>query len=310
MKVLITGATGLVGQAIIGVLHAKGVTVNYLTTRKEKITSLDKLQGFYWNPGTGVVDPESFREVQAIINLAGAPIAKRWTRAYKERILQSRINSLSTLRKALQKTDCSGIQSFISASGIGGYPSSLSRLYDESETEVDNSFLGEVVQAWEAAADALNVFDFSVAKVRIGIVLSTRGGALPKLAAPIKNFVGAPLGNGKQWQSWIHLEDLAQLFVFLLENKLEGTFNGVAPNPVIHTKLIKAIAKVLHKPLWLPNIPGFALRALLGEMACLPLASHRVNSKKIQEKGFYFQYPNIGAALENLYSHTKAQPAF
>lgn len=301
MKVLITGATGLVGQAITKVLHAKGVTVHYLTTRKEKITTSEKLQGFYWNPSTAAIDLDCFTQVQAIINLAGAPIAKRWTAAHKQRVLQSRINSLRTLREALEKIDPSSIQSFITASAIGIYPHSPSTFYDETETEVDDSFLGQVVNAWEAEADTLKVFGMPVAKVRIGLVLSTQGGALPQMVTPIKNFVGAPLGSGQQWQSWIHSEDLAQLFVFLLENKLQGIFNAVAPNPVTHTKLTKTLASILHRPLWLPNIPEVVLKAVLGDMAYLLLASQRVSSKKIEAKGFSFQYPNIRAALEQLF---------
>lgn len=301
MKVLITGATGLVGQAITKVLHAKGVTVHYVTTQKEKIIRSEKLRGFYWNPSTAAIDLECFTKVQAIINLAGAPIAKRWTATHKQEVLQSRINSIRTLRVALETIGPSSIQSFISASAIGIYPNSPSTFYDESETKVDNSFLGQVVKAWEAEADTLKAFAIPITKVRIGLVLSTQGGALPQMATPVTYYVGAPLGSGQQWQSWIHIEDLAQLFVFLLENKLRGTFNAVAPNPVTHTKLTKTLASVLHKPLWLPNIPKVVLRAVLGEMAYLLLASQRVSSKKIEDKGFYFQYPNIRAALEQLF---------
>lgn len=305
MKVLITGATGLVGQAITRVLHAKGIAVHYLTTRKEKITASENLQGFYWNPNTGAIDLACFSKVSAIINLAGAPIAHRWTAAYKKKILQSRVDSLKTLWNALEKIDTSHLHSFVSASAIGLYPSSLFRFYEEDETEVDNSFLGEVVQQWEAQAELFKGFAIKVAKVRIGLVLSNQGGALPKIAAPVKNFVGAPLGSGEQWQSWIHIEDLARLFVFLLENKLQGTFNGVAPRPVTNSKMTKVLAQVLHKPLWLPHVPKWALRTLLGEMASLLLASHQVSSKKIEKSGFHFQYPHIRTALEHLYSPTK-----
>lgn len=301
MKVLLTGATGLVGQAITRVLHAKGIAVHYLTTRKEKIIRSEKLQGFYWNPNTGELDTKSFTNVHAIVNLAGAPIAKRWTKSHKQKVLQSRIHSLTTLKHAMEKAEVSTVQSLISASAIGIYPNSLSRLYDEGETEVDDSFLGEVVQQWEAQVDTFTSVVPYVSKVRIGIVLSTQGGALPQIATPVKNGVGAPLGSGKQWQSWIHIEDLAQMFVFLLEHKLQGTFNGVAPHPVTNATLTQALAKVLHKPLWLPAVPKWALRAILGEMAYLLLASQRVSSKKIEEKGFRFQYPSILSALEQLY---------
>ncbi|MDC6367382.1 MULTISPECIES: TIGR01777 family oxidoreductase [Flavobacteriaceae] len=302
MKVLITGATGLVGKAITKILHERGISVNYLTTNKEKIVSGEDFQGFYWNPAENEIDLECFANVGAVINLAGSPIAKRWTDDYKQNVLNSRINSLTTLYNGLRKIDSSQVSSFISASAIGIYPNSQTHYYEESEKSVDDSFIGEVVKKWENSIDTFKDFNLLVAKVRIGIVLSAEGGALPKIAKPVKNFVGAPLGSGKQWQSWIHIEDLAQLFVYILMNRLKGTFNGVSPNPVTNAKLTRQLGKVLNRPILLPNVPKFILSAILGEMSYLLFASQRVSSKKIEKKGFNFLYPNIGLALENLYS--------
>ncbi|RDY60922.1 TIGR01777 family oxidoreductase [Flagellimonas nanhaiensis] len=302
MKVLIAGATGLVGKAITKALQEQGASVNYLTTRKEKIVSSPNYQGFYWNPATGEIDLDCFDQVDAIINLAGASIASRWTQDYKKEILVSRINSLQTLYKGLKKIDSSRITQFVSASAIGIYPNSLSNFYGENEKSVDNSFVGEVVQKWEEEVNSFKDFDINVAKIRIGIVLSTEGGALPKMAQPIQNFVGASLGSGNQWQSWIHIEDLTQIFVFVLENKLKGTYNAVSPNPVTNTKMTKQLAKVLNRPLLLPKVPRFLLKSILGEMSYLLCASQRVSSKKLEKKGFVFQYPNIRSALEQLYS--------
>lgn len=309
MRVLITGATGLVGQAITKVLHSKGIPVNYLTTSKDKISSSEDFQGFYWNPSKGEIDLDCFREVQAIINLAGTNIAKRWTPLHKKKVLSSRLNSLKTLRKGLEKVGASEVECLVSASAIGIYPDSLSKFYDEHETEIADGFLGDVVQKWEAGANTFKALGIVVAKVRIGVVLSTEGGALPKMAIPVRNFVGAPLGSGDQWQSWIHIEDLAQMFVFIVENNLKGTFNGVAPNPVTNSKMTKEMARVLDRPLWLPHVPKFVLRALLGKMSQLLLASQRVSSKKIEKAGFAFQYCNICTALENLYSTEKESKA-
>lgn len=302
MRVLITGATGLVGQAIVKVLHQKGIPVNYLTTSKEKITSTEDFRGFYWNPSKDEIDLDCFDNVQAVINLAGTNIAKRWTPDHRRKVLSSRINSLQTLKKGLEQSNNKEVECLISASAIGIYPNSISEYYDENETKVDDGFLGEVVQKWEAEADTFEELNIDVAKIRIGLVLSKDSGALPRMAMPIKNFVGAPLGSGEQWQSWIHMDDLAQIFVFAVENNLKGIYNGVAPNPVTNTKMTKELAKIMERPLWLPNVPAFLLKTFLGKMSTLVLASQRVSSKKIEEEGFSFQYVNICQALKNLYA--------
>ena len=307
MRVLITGATGLVGQAITNVLHSKGIPVNYLTTSKDKITISEDFQGFYWNPSKGEIDLNCFKNVQAIINLAGANIAKKWTPIHKKKVISSRVNSLKTLKKGLQQVGANDVECLVSASAIGIYPDSLSHYYEEDEKDLDKGFLGKVVKKWEAEADTFKELDINVAKVRIGVVLSTEGGALPKLALPIKNFVGSPLGSGNQWQSWIHIEDLAQLFVFIVENNLKGVYNGVAPNPVTNTKMTKEVARILERPLWMPHVPKFVLRAVLGKMSTLVLASQRVSSKKIEKKGFTFHYGNICTALQDLYSGVKEE---
>jgi len=302
MKVLITGATGLVGQAIVKVLHQKGIPVNYLTTSKCKIESTEDLQGFYWNPNKGEIDLECFQDVQAIINLAGASIAKCWTSKHKQKVLSSRINSLQTLKKGLENSSNKEVECLVSASAIGIYPDSKSDYFEEDTSKVDNGFLGEVVTKWEAEAETFKDLGVDVAKIRMGLVLSADGGALPKMVIPIKNFVGAPLGSGDQWQSWIHIDDLAQMFVFAVENNLKGIYNGVAPNPVTNIKMTKELAKIMERPLWLPSVPAFVLKTVLGEMSTLVLASQRVSSKKIEEEGFSFQYVNICPAFKNLYA--------
>ncbi len=301
MKVLIAGATGLVGSELVNLCHEKGISVNYLTTRKNKIVSNTNYNGFYWSPDENEIDLKCFEGVTTIINLAGASISKRWTSSYKEKVLSSRVNSLRTLYTALEKMDSSAIVSFVSASAIGIYPNSLSAYYTEDEKNIDKSFLGDVVKAWETKIDAFEKFNFNVTKIRIGLVLSSKGGALPEMERPVQYYVGAAFGDGQQWQSWIHITDLARMFLFVIENSLEGSYNGVGPNPVTNTKLVKEIAKVLHKPLFLPNIPKFVMRTILGEMSYLLFASQRVSSKKIEEEGFVFEYMNVCSALEGIY---------
>lgn len=298
---LITGATGLVGRAVTKVLHAKGIPVNYLTTSRDKLVSTEELQGFLWNPAQGEMDLDCFKEVQAIINLAGSPISKRWTPVRRKKILKSRIDALECLAKGLEQLGSSQVECMVSASAIGIYPNSPSKYYEEGEGITAQDFLGEVVQKWEAAADRFSPLGIDVSKLRIGLVLSMDGGGLPKMAFPVKNFMGAPFGTGRQWQSWIHIEDLAQMFVFMVENNLRGVYNGVAPNPVTNIKMTKELARVLDRPLWLPKVPGIALRVVLGKMSQLLLDSQRVSSKKITDQGFSFQYPNICTALEQLH---------
>jgi uncharacterized protein (TIGR01777 family) len=301
MKILITGATGLIGSEIVRLCSQENILVHYLTTSKDKIVSEPGYKGFYWNPDASEIDISCFEGVSAIINLAGASISKRWTSAYKKVVLSSRINTLQTLRIGLEKIDSNAISSFVSASAIGIYPHSLSNFYEEDEKKVDDIFLGEVVEAWENEADTLRNFDFNLSKIRIGLVMSKDGGALVEIAKPIKMYVGAAFGSGEQWQSWIHITDLARMFLFAVKHQLVGVYNGVGPNPVTNTKLIKEIAKVLQKPLLLPNIPKFPMKVILGEMSYILFASQRVSSKKIEDEGFVFQYQNICRALEGIY---------
>jgi len=299
MRVLIAGATGLVGSNITKLCHQKGIKVNYLTTSKDKIEDRPEYKGFYWNIENREIDENCFKNVDAIIHLAGADIAKRWTSSYKKEIIASRTQSTYLLLETLKNSGFK-IPRFISASAIGIYPSSFEKLYFEDDKSVDNSFLGEVVLLWEASADKFKNLGMEVAKIRIGLVLAREGGAFPKLKDPVSFNVGTAFGSGKQWQSWIHIEDLAGIFLHVLENKLSGIFNGVAPNPVTNKEMMKEIAAQLNKSIWLPNVPAIALKVALGEMATVLLSSQLVSSDKIEKAGFKFRYKNLIKALEDL----------
>ncbi|WP_242158254.1 TIGR01777 family oxidoreductase [Aestuariivivens sediminis] len=299
MRVLITGATGLIGQKIVECCHEEGIKVNYLTTRTSQIQTDDAYKGFYWNPKTQEIDSQCFEHVDAIIHLAGATIVKRWTPRYRKEIVSSRVDTTRLLINAL-KRESHHIKQVISASAIGIYPDSQVNYYEESYKTFDASFLSSVVQRWEQAVDGFSELNINVSKIRIGLVLSDHGGALQKMVKPIRLGFGAAFGSGKQWQSWIHIEDLARLFIHILKNNLVGTYNGVAPNPVTHGELIKGIARQVGRPLILPNIPRIFMKLLLGDMHTLLFESQRVSSKKIENKGFEFKYNNLIPALDDL----------
>jgi len=299
MRVLITGATGLIGQEIVKLCHEKDIKVNYLTTSKSKIVQEEIYKGFYWNPKANEIDADCFKGVDAIIHLAGATVSKRWTPSYKKEIISSRTETTALLvntLKALTHT----VKQVVSASAIGIYPDSLTNYYDQSHNEISSSFLGEVVSVWEEAIDEFSKLNITVSKIRIGLVLSNKGGALAEIVKPIKFGLGAAFGNGKQWQSWIHSHDLANLFLYVLQNNLGGVYNGVAPNPVSNTELTKTAAGVLQKPLFMPNIPKFFMKLILGDMHILLFESQRVSSKNVENKGFYFKYNYLEPALKNL----------
>lgn len=299
MRVLITGATGLLGKEITELLLKNGMKVNYLTTSQDKIQHQPNYQGFYWNPTEGIIDETCFIDVESVINLAGSNISERWTAQYKEDIVESRTNAINLLYNAL-KNNPNQVRNFITASAIGVYPSSFTENYSEEFTQFNNSFLANVVVKWEEAATQIERLGIDVCKLRIGLVLSDDGGALPKLTRPVRMGFGSGFGSGKQWQSWIHIKDLAEIFLFALENGLSGVYNAVAPNPVTNNQLVKTISQTLDVPILLPNVPKFVLRLILGEMYTLLIESQKVSCQKIQEEGFDFQFESLDVAIKNL----------
>ena len=302
MKVLLTGATGLVGSHIVKLLAERGVSINYYT-RTLRPTSLEGGSSFLWNPDRLEWDPEALEGVTHVINLAGASIAERWTAAYKEEVVRSRVNSLKTLQLALEQRPQLGDVRVLSASAIGCYASDFDVKHSEHSEQLGNGFLAEVVQLWEEAAKALLPAAHSLCLLRIGIVLDRDQGALPKLLTPVKWGMGAPLGNGRQWQSWIHIDDLARLFVYLLDRDLGPLVNAVAPNALRQKELTTVIASTLKKPLWLPAVPEWVLKLILGEMSAVVLQSQHVVSTVIEGSDFKFQFNSAKEALEDLLTH-------
>lgn len=299
MKVLITGATGLLGNVLVKQLLSEGYAIHYLTTSKEKIEHKENYKGFYWNPEKEEMDENALEGVSVIIHLAGTSISKRWTTKNKASILNSRIVPIQMFYKILA-TQKYKVQHFITASAVGIYPHSYNNVYEEIEKEIDASFLGEVVEKWESEAGKLAVLGVIVSKIRIGLVLSNNGGAFPLLVKPVKMNLGALFGSGKQFQSWIHIEDLAAIFVLVVKEKLQGTFNAVAPNPITHKIFMEKVAKKVKKKIWLPAIPRFFMELVLGEKAYLLFSSQQVSSNKIEQNGYAFRFPTLDKALEDL----------
>ena len=299
MRILITGATGLIGKKIVSLLLQKGMVVHYLTTSKSKIINKDNYHGFYWNPQQGTIDENCFLNVDVIVHLAGASISKKWTNAYKQELIESRVLSANLLFKTL-KDNPNQVKQIISASGIAIYPNSDHIIYTEDSLEKDDSFLGNLVVKWEQSVDKFQLLDIKICKIRTGVVLSKKGGALAEMLKPIQLGFGSAYGNGKQITSWIHLDDLVGIYFLAIQNSLEGTYNAVATNPVSNKELIQSIAKTLQKPLFMPAIPQFVFKILLGEMHQLLFTNQTISNQKILNKGYVFKYANVQSALNDI----------
>lgn len=299
MKILITGATGLIGKKLTADLLSKGYSVNYLTTRKSKIKSSKQINGYYWDPKKDIIDLQCFKNVDTIINLAGSNIAKRWTNPNKLEILKSRTQSLILLRDSIFKNNLK-IKKIISASAIGIYPSSYDRVYSENNNLISNNFLGKVVNEWELAVSSFNDLKIEIAIVRIGLVLSKDGGILSKSLLPIKLGFGSFFGSGNQWQSWIHIQDISNIFCHILKNDLVGIFNGVSPNPITNKDFTIKLAKFLNRPLLLPKIPKWLMSLILGEMHIIIFESQNIACDRLNKTEFNFNFDNFDEAIADL----------
>lgn len=297
-NILITGASGLIGTRLTELLLQAGHQVSHLGRSKKT----GKVNSFVWDIKSNQLDRSALQGIDTIIHLAGAAVVdKRWTEARKKEILESRTKSTQLLFEELRRGDHQ-VKSFVSASAIGYY--GLDH-HDEVITETTspgNDFLAEVTNQWETEVDKIKTLGLRVVKLRVGIVLSEKGGALKEMAKPVKFFVGSPLGSGQQYISWIHLDDVCRIFAMAVENeKLKGPYNATGPYAVTNRQLTKAIAVALHKPILLPPVPAFALKLILQERADLVLTGSNVSSKKIQDEGFQFQFTKLEEALADLF---------
>ncbi len=299
MKILITGGTGLIGTRLKEFLLEKGYQVAFLSRNK---TNIPDVEVFQWNIETGYIDPKALENTQVIVHLAGAGIADaRWTDARKAELIETRVKPIEMLKNEILKHK-HPIELFVSASAIGIYGGETGERQLDEDSPTGNDFLADCTKKWEAAADDFKEkTGIETSKIRVGVVLSKSGGALEKMIIPIKMMIGSPLGSGKQWISWIHIDDICRIFMDAIEHKISGTVNAVSPNPVRNETLTAAIAKTLDKPLFAPKVPEFILKTLMGEMAIVALGSNFVRNTRLKnEFNFDYQFPTIEAAIADL----------
>ena len=294
-NILITGGSGLVGKQLTSLLESKGYTVAWLSRKPQQQTY------FLWDVEKKELDPQALEWADAVVHLAGEGVAeKRWTADRKKRILESRTQSTQLLYTAIQQAEKKP-NTFISASAVGYYGFNTGTNLMEETSPSGDDFLAEVVLAWEKEVKKIEQLLVRCILLRVGIVLDANGGALGEMLKPP---VAAPLGSGDQWMSWIHIEDLARMFVFALEKTtLQGIYNAVGPHPATNQQLTKEAAAAKGKTYLGIGVPGFALKLVLGEMAAMVLGGNRVSSQKIQKAGFEFEFPELKGALKAIFSN-------
>ncbi len=303
--ILITGGTGLLGSALTKILLAEGHKVIVLT-RNAKTSNRPDIEYAKWDVKSETIDKNAVSAADFIVHLAGAGVAdKRWSSDRKKEIVDSRTQSSALLLKALKEVP-NHVEAVISASAIGYYGDDEKRGPKKKsfteEMHPDKEFLGETCRLWEESIEPVQKEGKRMVKLRIGIVLSNDGGALPEFKKPIKFGIAGVLGSGKQVVSWIHIEDVCRMFLFAIQNKsMQGAYNAVAPTPVRNKELTILLAEKMKGRFFVDvHIPAFALKIMLGEMSVEVLKSATVSCEKIRSEGFDFYYPTIETALENL----------
>jgi len=296
VKIAISGASGLIGRRLLKNLLAAGHSMHVLS-RHAGTNMPPGVKLSAWDPVKSQPPEESLLEAGAVIHLAGEPVAQRWTADAKQRIRDSRVLGTRNLVQAIGKLQRKP-EVLICASAIGYYGSRGDEVLNESSAPA-GSYLADVCQAWEKEAQAAEALGVRVVRVRTGLVLDSRGGALQRMLPPFRMGVGGKLASGKQWMSWIHLEDLAAMFQFALDHPVRGAFNGVAPYAVSNSDFTRALGQALHRPAIFP-VPAFALKALFGEMSEILLASQRVAPAAAEAAGFRFRFPQLAPALADV----------
>ena len=300
MKIIVTGASGLIGSRLVPFLQSKGHSITRFVRDKARAERDDGARVVEWNPQRGELDAAELEGHDAVVHLAGEPVAEgRWTDEKKRRIRDSRVQGTSLL--AAKLTECANPpHTFISASAVGFYGDRGDETLRE-ESAAGGDFLAGVCREWEAAADAAREKGIRVVCARMGVVLSPDGGALAKLVTPFKLGVGGKLGSGEQYMSWIAIDDAVEALHHALTNaQLAGAMNVVAPNPVTNSEFTESLGRILGRPT-LFTVPKFAARLAFGEMAdATVLTSQRALPTRLLATNFVFKYPELEGALRHL----------
>lgn len=294
MNILLTGGTGLIGNALTRHLIDKGYKVRILTRE------LDVEPPFYtWN--STQIDDNVFDDLDGIIHLAGAPLMSKWTTKYKQQIITSRVDTANLLFKHIKSKNIQ-LKFFISAAGSSIYGQKTTELIFKEEDKTGHDFLAEVCDKWEAAANQFKALGTKVVCIRTPLVLAEEAESFQLMKFPTAMGLGACLGNGKQWTTWIHLKDLCRIYTEAIENSnITGPINAVATEQVTHQEFMRSLAQALNKPLWLPNIPSFLVKIGMGEKADLILEGSRLSNQKILNQGFKFEYDSLADVWKDFF---------
>jgi len=297
--ILIAGGAGLIGTNLSGKLKEKGYNVLLLSRKSKRGNSYSV---YSWNPDKSEIENEAIKRADYIINLAGAGIGdKRWTKKRKQLIIDSRVRTTGLIFNKVQETGKKP-KAFVTSSGIGYYGSvTTEKIFSETDLPASD-FIGQICQQWEQAADPFEKSGIRTVKIRTGIVLSKKGGALSRMSVPVKFWIGSALGSGKQYLPWIHIDDLCDIYVRAIEDaKMTGAFNAVAPQHVSNREFMRTLAQVMGKPFFFPAIPSVVLKLLFGKMSDILLYGSRISAEKIISAGFEFRFPGLANALKDLF---------
>ncbi len=297
-NILITGGSGSIGRALIPQLLSNGHKVSVIGRSKHPDL---EVPSFTWDLNTETMDESALRDVTHIIHLAGAGIAdKPWSPSRKQEIVESRVKPLQLLAKTLANRN-QRIDAIISSSAVGFYGGITSEEIFEEQAKPASDFLGATCKMWEEAVQLFKPLADREVRIRTSVVLMEDAGALPKLVTPTKFGVGAPVGNGKQWMPWIHIEDMARVYVKAVEDtNMSGAYNAAASQHANQKQMIIEIGKAIGRPVFLPPVPGFLVKTVLGEMAAVITEGSRVSNQKLLDTGFEFKYDKVQPALDNL----------